>query len=352
MGQREVPQPPRFRSWLRGLWPDRNPLRRTCDRAEAAVVAALAAALLIAVPLAALSVGLCSYSAGVRAEHAQAAWRQVPAVLIADATDVAPAGPGTWQPRVLASWTAPDGTQRAGRIPAPVNARAGTTLTVWVDPLGQLTGIPLGDHQVERQALLAALLTSAGLAMALLGAGALARRLLDRRRLAAWDAAWQATGPDGPPHTDVRVKTTGRRPGPDSSSTSLTAHAPAPPAAASSGTSRTCANCLENRTLILVRLMAPEPNPAILRWSAWPNALPAICSGLAISTWPMSATPGWLVAAPARNVLGPRPRWAESTNTPRSQANLAQPVTSRAKPARAPSAAYSPAPASARPRGS
>ena len=40
---------------LRGLWPDRNPLRRTIDRAEAVVVAGLAVVFLAGVPLAAVS---------------------------------------------------------------------------------------------------------------------------------------------------------------------------------------------------------------------------------------------------------------------------------------------------------
>src|SRR4029450_12697683 len=44
----------------------------------------------------------------------------------------------------------------------------------------------------------------------------------------------------------------------------------------------------------------------------------------------------------ARNVPSPWPRWAASTNTSHSQANVARTVTSRAKPAWAPSAAYSP----------
>lgn len=138
---------------------------------------------------------LWSYGAGVRAQHAQAAWRQVLAVLLADAPDAAPAGSGSWRPRVLAYWTAPDGTQRAGRVHAPVSARAGAALRVWVDASGRLTGIPLQQREVERQAALAAVLTSVGLGLVLLGAGALARRLLERRRLVAWDAAWHATGP-------------------------------------------------------------------------------------------------------------------------------------------------------------
>jgi hypothetical protein len=190
-----VPQPSRFRRWLRGLWPDRNPLRRASDRAEAALVAGLAAALLAGVPLAALSAARSRYDAGVRAQHTQAGWRQVPAVLLADA-DTAPAGTAS-SPlrRVLASWTAPNGTQWTGRIPAPASTTAGTVLRVWVDASGRPTGIPLQHGQVERQAALAALFAAAGLVLVLLGAAALARRMLDRSRLAAWDAEWQATGP-------------------------------------------------------------------------------------------------------------------------------------------------------------
>ncbi|HEX9359845.1 MAG TPA: hypothetical protein VF933_39310 [Streptosporangiaceae bacterium] len=35
-------------------------------------------------------------------------------------------------------------------------------------------------------------------AMFLLGTGVVSRRLLDARRLAAWDADWEATDPRGP----------------------------------------------------------------------------------------------------------------------------------------------------------
>ncbi len=40
---------------MRRLWPDRNPLRRAADRAEAAVMAGLLAMFLVGVPLAAVA---------------------------------------------------------------------------------------------------------------------------------------------------------------------------------------------------------------------------------------------------------------------------------------------------------
>lgn len=55
--------------------------------------------------------------------------------------------------------------------------------------------MPLQDRDIERAAALTAALASAGLSLLLLGAALLARRMLDRQRLAAWDAAWRANGP-------------------------------------------------------------------------------------------------------------------------------------------------------------
>jgi len=69
---------------VRGLWPDRNPLRRTLDRVEAAVAGGLAIAFLAGAPLAALTTGHAAYRIWSRTAHAeQAAWHRVPAVLLA-----------------------------------------------------------------------------------------------------------------------------------------------------------------------------------------------------------------------------------------------------------------------------
>ena len=61
-------------------------------------MAVLAAALLAGVPLAGLWVARWSYDSGIRAQHAQASWPQVPAVLLADAETA----PGYLGPSFLA----------------------------------------------------------------------------------------------------------------------------------------------------------------------------------------------------------------------------------------------------------
>jgi hypothetical protein len=173
---------------LRGLWPDRNPLRRTIDRAEAAVVAGLAVAILAGVPLAAVAAGHYVYG---YASRTAVAWHQVPAKLL---TTVPASGYGD-QATVRAGWTAPDGRRRTGMIPAPAAAPAGGTVMVWVDEAGRLTLPPLRPSLIRGQAVLAGAFAAVVLAMIVVCAGLLVHVALDRRRLAAWDAKWRATGP-------------------------------------------------------------------------------------------------------------------------------------------------------------
>src|ERR1017187_5785872 len=151
MRRHAAPRVKRHSRWVRRLWPDRNPLRRAADRMEAAIVAGLLAALVVGAPLAALAVGKWSYAVGSRVEHAQqSAWHQVPATLLTKAPYPGYTG---YEAQVPARWTAPNGT------------KAGSTLLVWVDASGQLTGPPLRHDQVTGQAALAALLAALGVGM-------------------------------------------------------------------------------------------------------------------------------------------------------------------------------------------
>jgi hypothetical protein len=183
--------PPRAARAVRGLWPDRNPLRRSLDRAEAAVVGGLVVIFLAGAPLAALTAGHTVYRSWSRTAHAQqVAGHRVPAVLLAA---VPRSGSGNGQ--VPAWWTAPDGTRRTGDVPAPAGTRAGSTIMVWVDEAGRLTGRPLQRWEVQNQAALAAMLAPIAVGLVVLGIGQLAHGWLRRRRLAAWDADWRATEP-------------------------------------------------------------------------------------------------------------------------------------------------------------
>jgi hypothetical protein len=183
--------------WLRGLWPDHNPLRRTSDRVEAVIVATALIMFLIGAPLVAMFAGRWAAAAAHRVQRdQQASWHQVTAVLLANANPTVDIGyGGVDTSEVRARWTTPDGAIRTGNVPARVGARAGSTVRIWVDRSGAVTGPPLRQEQATGQAVLATAVAPFVLGTVLICATSLALQVLDRRRLAAWDADWQATGP-------------------------------------------------------------------------------------------------------------------------------------------------------------
>jgi hypothetical protein len=183
------------RRWLRrvrGLWPDRNPLRRHCDRAESAIVTVLLAVFLAGAPLMALAAGQWAQDSGPRTGHAHLARRhQVPAVLhTATIQRYAGSEATAW-----AQWTAPGTVKHTGQVLAPAGFAAGAVVTVWVDAAGRLAGPPAQPEQQDSHALAGGMVAVLLLAELLWGAGLAARGVVDRRRLAAWDAEWRAIGP-------------------------------------------------------------------------------------------------------------------------------------------------------------
>jgi hypothetical protein len=129
-----------------------------------------------------------------RAQFAQQASRwQVTAVVLA-ATESTAAGENlVWQAQ--ARWRAPDGREVTHQVPVPSGTLVGGKLQVWTDRTGDFTTAPLLDSQVADQTTsgeVVGVIVSAGV---LTLAGALALRTLNKRRMAAWDADWHATGP-------------------------------------------------------------------------------------------------------------------------------------------------------------
>ena len=155
----------------------------------------LAAVFLVCAPLAAPACGAWAHAMAQRTELAQAASRsQVTAVVISAPAPKA-VGYGDFVSRAQARWTAPDGTVVTGLVPAPAGTAAGARLGVWTTRDGHPVSPPLDGSQVASLTVLGEVAGVAALAAVLTVAGLLARRSLNRRRLAGWDADWQATGP-------------------------------------------------------------------------------------------------------------------------------------------------------------
>jgi hypothetical protein len=175
----------------------RNPMRRGSDRIQAVTRAGLLAVFLVGAPAAALYVSHGIYASGLRAEQAQATARhRVPAIVLR----ATPIAAGWLRPRpspVLLSirWALPGGPSRTGEISSAQNAVAGSVLAVWIDAKGRLTHPPLSHSVVTAQVIGAVLATPVVLALLLAAVGVVTSWLLDKYRLARWEADWSAVEP-------------------------------------------------------------------------------------------------------------------------------------------------------------
>jgi hypothetical protein len=175
---------------------DRNPLRRRADVIDAWLAPATLVIFLALCPLVVAVTGTLVRAHSTAIVQAQSSWRPVRAVL----TEAAPGAmqsafdASAWVARTRARWTA-DGRTVTGVVPAPAGAKAGATVTVWLDSAGKVELPPLtraaASERVPEVTLSALAVLAALLSMLML----LVRYILDRRRLGSWETAWLSVGP-------------------------------------------------------------------------------------------------------------------------------------------------------------
>ncbi|MFJ3670741.1 hypothetical protein ACIPSE_30205 [Streptomyces sp. NPDC090106] len=190
---------------ISGLWRwRRNPLRRATDLAEAWLALTAVLLVLVLAPVAGALVGGLTQDSLQRAVREQHASRHAVTATVARKlarspldTDAEAATGRELRSRVVADWTAPDGTHRHG--PALADLRSphkGDRFMIWTDAQGRIVARPLDSATATTHAVLA------GVGAALLGIGLVegARRMIVwrmvRRRYARWDRAWSQAGPD------------------------------------------------------------------------------------------------------------------------------------------------------------
>jgi hypothetical protein len=182
-------------TWLaRRLGLDGNPLRRRTDKIGACAAALLVVVFLAGAPLlaaAAASWAGHTVAAGQQAGHLL---RQVRAVLLH--ADPAPATAGALgYSLVPARWTAPDGRARTGDIPVSTGLAAGATVPLWVDAAGTPASTLVSRRAAVAAEAAAAVAAAVALGIVLLCVASAGRWVIERRRLARWEAAWAAVGP-------------------------------------------------------------------------------------------------------------------------------------------------------------
>jgi hypothetical protein len=181
-----------LRQWARLLM-GRNELRRGCDRVEGSVVLFLLAAFLAAV------VGAFFLGGHIYGQERAEAAQLHPGVAVL--TQNGPYGSAlNGAGDAAARWHTPDGRSRSGVLttvntPGIWGATAGQRVRVWLTGTGQPVPPPPGSAEVMFTAIVIGFSAVCGAGTVLIGGYGLARLLLDRRRLAAWESAWELTGP-------------------------------------------------------------------------------------------------------------------------------------------------------------
>jgi hypothetical protein len=190
---------------ISGLWRWRhNPLRRTSDLVEAWLALATLLLILVAAPVIGSLVGGVAQDALQQSVRDQRASRHLVTATVVRKlsrspldTDPETTSARDLRSRVVADWTAPDGSGHHGSVLADLKSpHRGDHFRIWTDPHGRIAARPLDAATATTHAVLA------GFGAAMLTAGAVegCRRLvvwrMVRRRYARWDQAWDRAGPD------------------------------------------------------------------------------------------------------------------------------------------------------------
>lgn len=174
---------------------DRNPMRRPVDRAETVVAALLVLLFVVAAPLVtAVTVGR-AYDAGLRAERHQLATRHSVTVTVLGDAGIASDGSGNGIRRVVQVGWRDHAVARTATVPELQGDKAGKHRALWFDSAGRVVARPRDRAQTVSDAILVGVFGLAATALPVGCCWLLARKRLDRRRLAQWEDDWAKTAP-------------------------------------------------------------------------------------------------------------------------------------------------------------
>lgn len=180
---------------------DHNPLRRRLDLIDGWLLPVAIVAILILGPIAAGAAGLWAHAGNMAMQRAEKSWHQVSAVLLEPVPGplFSNNGANSWLVWAPARW-AVSGRPHTGNVPVPAGTSAGTAVTVWLDRAGKVQVPPLTAGGARNRIVVAAAFALAGLVALVTVLAVAARWLLNRRRLAGWEAAWLSVGPQWSRH--------------------------------------------------------------------------------------------------------------------------------------------------------
>jgi hypothetical protein len=190
---------------IKGLWCWRhNALRRTTDLVEAWVALVALLLILVGAPVVGSLTGSVAQDSLQRFVRAQQRSRhEVAATVVREVNRVlwvpASQSPTARDPhiRVLADWTAPDGTVRQGTVlAASASSHPGDHFALWMDDHGRMMAPPPDSTTATTHAVLAGFGAAAVTAGLIEGCRRLIVWRLVFRRYMRWDQSWDKAGPD------------------------------------------------------------------------------------------------------------------------------------------------------------
>jgi len=175
---------------------DHNPLRRRSDLIEGWLAPAMIAVFLALGPLVGGAAGVWVHAGNVATQRVERSWHKVSGVLLQPAPGpmMSDNGANSWIVWTPARWIA-DGRELVGKIPASAGTSAGAVVPVWIDRAGNVQTPPLTAAGARDRIAVGVSFALLGFAAVLAGMTLLVRQVLDRGRLAGWEAAWLSVGP-------------------------------------------------------------------------------------------------------------------------------------------------------------
>lgn len=182
----------------------RSPLCRTTDLVEAWTTFAVILLIALAAPAVGWHCGTLTQAAlreSVRVQHEQRHRTTAVVVRAAPEPAVIPdpeiSSERSTLTRVVAKWTAYDGTRHTGTVTTTQQvARPGDRFQVWTNKQGQVVAPPLDDATASTHAAIAGIGAAAATAALLEGGRRLVVWRLMLRRYARLDQEWAKAGPD------------------------------------------------------------------------------------------------------------------------------------------------------------
>ncbi|MFJ8820938.1 hypothetical protein ACIREE_04065 [Streptomyces sp. NPDC102467] len=177
-----------------------NPLRRRSDVIEAWAALLLGVLAFLVAPVAGAVSGWAAHEDARDHARAQQASRHAQrARLLDDAPEFIAsesAGQSNLTYPVTVRWTDRAGRTITALAPVEAGLERGDSTTVWLDSHGDVVAAPWSDGDIWSHTLAAGCLVTATTAGLAVTSRLVLRRVLDRRRLAAWEHEWSRVGPD------------------------------------------------------------------------------------------------------------------------------------------------------------